>query len=125
MKITEFDPVAVRCWAWHQAFRKLGFKSEDIYVQFALNGDLPGAPLSVFCTLRTQGLDHSIYIALCPDVEAFKARWVELIDVWNEKGLDEDSCIEAYEEAIMAAGGAHGFVTGLLERGFKLPRFMS
>lgn len=120
IRISVFEPLYVDCWAWQQAFRKLGFSSDNIFVSINRNGEIPGAPLWVFVLLKTQGLDFTVPAGPFEvSEETFAAKWTEFCTAFNERRIDEGDLIAAYQERM--ADKHVPLVEGLLRKGFRIP----
>jgi hypothetical protein len=118
-KISDFDPIYVDCWAWHQTFRRLGFSADDIYVEIARNGSIEACPLFIFMSLISQGRKFSAAIGPAVEPESVIAqRWTALCEAFNAKQIDEGDLATAYEARM-----AHlhvSIVNALLNKGFDL-----
>lgn len=119
-RISEFEPIYVDCWAWQQAFRKLGFPSDNIYVVFGRNGEIPGGPDWIFVVLKAQRLEFTVPVGartMADDV--FAKKWTEFCDAFNAWQIDEADLVTAYGERM---GTKHSqLIEKMLRKGFRLP----
>ena len=118
-KIADFDPIYVDCWAWHEAFRKLGFSADDIYVEIAKNGSVEDCPLFIFMSLISQGRKFSAAIGPVVEPESVIAqKWTALCEAFNAKQIDEGDLATAYEARMSHLHVS--IVSALMNKGFDL-----
>jgi len=113
MKLAQLHPALQEALAVHEAYRRLGFAAEDIYIS-QQNGNL-------FCILKTQGKDFVICVGALAEceLEELTELWGAATYLWNEvapeaerQALWENSCI---------LHDATGFVMALTEKGILIP----
>jgi hypothetical protein len=120
IRISVFDPLYVECWAWQQAFRKLGFPSENIFVSINRNGAIPDSPPWVFVLLRAQGLEFTVPAGPFDVTEQeFAAKWTEFCDAFNAGKIDESDLMAEYNERM--ADKHVLLVESMVRKGFRIP----
>lgn len=127
----DHSPVMQNVWAWHMALQRCGFKSDDIFVEFARNAGLPGGPSFVFILLKAQGLTFRMdggvlgpFVEETNDalVEGWAAMWTQLVEDYRAGAYSEESLREVYNACVIESGRTVGLVTALLNKGFQLSR---
>jgi hypothetical protein len=123
----DYPQVLVDTWAVHEALRRLGFASEDIFVHVAGNGEAPTSGPWLFVVLKTQGKEFSIDIGplgkLSPE-EALRT-WHVFCEKWNTREFLDSEAQRMYEARFLKRTSAAGLATGLLSKGFVFPRYVN
>lgn len=84
--------VLSECYGASQTLRRLGFVSDDIYIQFgvlAADGPFAGQKCVAVC-LRFQDKEFNYHVAPVKDDEAFAAKWEAFIDKANRGQVSEE-----------------------------------
>lgn len=109
-------PVAFReALACHQVLRRLGFKSDDIYVMYS-EGYL-------FLSLKTQGLEFNIDLGEVETNEVeFPTFWAEIVEAFNTGPEVEAAAI--WEQSL--AKNNMKLISDLIrKKGIMLPKLMN
>ena len=112
MKLTDFPPSIQEALCLQEAFRRLGFTSEDLYALHQ-NG-------SVFVVLQAQGkqfgsrLDHDPQV---PTENALVAIWPMAVQMWNQSTEEEISTVWG---PFRDSFDATGLLRALIGKGFVI-----
>lgn len=106
--------------SFHEALRRLGYRSEDIFVQCAPDAARSGKP-SAFTLLRASGLSAvtltSGIFEIQAEVEEFEREWPSFAQRWNsDPTLNRDVI---YEKSFVRRGGA-SLITLLVNKGHPM-----
>ena len=118
MKVADFPPVVREALAVHELFRRLGFRSEDIYIEFY------DKLKEVAVLLKAQGTDFRVFIGGSAPYthEQFRALWLKSIAAVNAMSDEEAAPIwegsKVRNECIQIA-------ERLLAKGLVPPRFLN
>lgn len=119
MEFCDLPAVFREAFACHEAFRKLGFESDDIFV-------MTDAGRQVGMVLRTQGKEFTVILGFLPGRmtrEEFETLWVEASECVNSKFSKED-LDQMYENSGIFQH-RESLVRGLALKGFSFPRSMN
>lgn len=99
-----------------EAYRRVGFSSDDIYCQVS-----PGMDRKphIFATLRAQGKEFLIDCGPFEDVASFETVYARLqkeLPTWTDEEYDR-----LWQESFVA-NNAGALLWGLVEKGFVLPK---
>lgn len=105
-------------WCAHQAFRRLGFKADDIWLIIAKAGD-DNEQLHAFMTLKTQGKEIHVDCGRA-DEKTFPELWKSFCKAFNENKFREKALRKVFDASNFTTHTAQ-FVMLLLNRGFQIP----
>jgi hypothetical protein len=113
MKYEDIHPAFRNCLGYFEAFRKLGFRSEDIFV-FLLRG-------SAYVMLRTQGKEF-VCAAGPMDLpkERFTSEWEKVAIALNYREIPDGDFLRIYTEC-EAYTDSVGFMVALSAKGIQAP----
>lgn len=106
----------------HEAYRKLGFKSEEIFCQVAITPTTRG--LACFATLITQEKDFLAIVGDVPDADVFLAEYEVVAAAINDGTVSQEVLDRIWQESV-AYNNKESFITALLSRGFIFPKAVS
>lgn len=116
--LTDVPEVMRELLCYHEALRKLGFASDDIFVVGSEVGeDFEGA-----VELRSQRLSFTITCGRMRRMtfKVFTACWARLIEAYNNELITEENFRAAWVGSLAFEHMRH-LVAGLLGKGFYLP----
>lgn len=133
--IFKIPRVLLETLAVHEALRRCGFRSDDIYVQLEPAGNPEGALLAyrpdgpdmnaavgtlmVHVTLRAQGKEFTITVGRwCDSEETLKLQWEAAVAWFNSAPTHE--AMPTWESSVIAQN-ILTLVEGLSAKGFKVP----
>lgn len=111
-----------KLWVIHEAFRRLGFSSDDIYVG-QHNEPVWGVTTPTLnCTLKTQEKEFVVSIAHYKKGEIWRAfdEWTDFVTKMTNGEFSERDLMELFHEWPFP-GTMTQFVMALTVKGFKLP----
>lgn len=134
--IARLPTVVKRLLACHEAFRRLGFLPDQIFVLTSKAGELCGEPLCAYSRLDAQGKQFHVNCGRLDDVkpgweERFEQTWQRAVALWNAAG-DQGSnphpdplrtnckAHQAIYDSYMPPPAREGLVRRLVKRGFRL-----
>jgi len=114
MKSADIPPAIREALGCHEAFRRLGFPADEIYVQ--LREDK-----MMFVILQSQGkrFVHATGV-LDMTQEEFEAAWMATAEAVNSRTITDEELHKICSSSVPSRH-AHAFITALLEKGFKPP----
>lgn len=114
---TGYPELIENLWAGHQALRRCGFSSDDIYVSVGKRGE------PVFTQLQIDGKEFNITCGLLDfDPDSFTALWSEFVDKFNNRKFDDEDLLhEVYITALGHWGGGVSLLTALAKKGIDAP----
>lgn len=98
--------------------RRLGFDADDIYMLTAQSARHGGA-LSLFLTIRAQGLEFNIECGTIESVKGAEAEYQRVIDAMADGSLSDDDYFRMFE-ASEAYRFTAALVASLQGRGFEV-----
>lgn len=115
MSAKKIRPVFREALAVHEAFRRLGFASDDLFFCVANKNQ-------VFVKLIHEGKDFAVICGQfnVPAKQLFD-EWKALLEEVNDGSLPEDTMQEIWASSFVYKGRA-SFITALLTKGFPIPR---
>lgn len=114
---TGFEPLLEMAWATHEAFRRLGFAADDIFVLTTEADEL-------FVQLKTQGKEFNVRVGPLGELshETFNARWLSFVDRINGRTFADDLLQQIFDRWLEhETGGAMSFINAVMAKGIKLP----
>lgn len=125
MTYDEISPVMRGFLGAWEAFRKLGFRADDLYCEIA-RSELNGGLLSCFVTLRAQRKIFHLEVGPVEggDGKAFTAEWKRVCEAMNARRVEEKDLDRIYQESIPFRLKAD-FIVALSLKGFKIPKSLS
>jgi hypothetical protein len=110
----DYPPVIWFVWTIHEALRRLGFISDDIFV----HADPLG---TVAVELRTQNKSFSAVVGPSGMTQAgFVAAWYDFATNLSSNKISQDDLVKRWDES--RAKHDPSFITALLNAGFTFPR---
>ena len=91
-------------WTCHEAFRRLGFSADDIYVSCNVL-DPHTKKMNAGSILRTQGKEFSIYIAPVDDPKAFLMKWVAFAEAMPNRQPDDKELADIWAKSAVRTRG--------------------
>lgn len=82
MKLTDLHPTIQEALALHEAFRRLKFPADDIFV---IVGNAPEGP-ALFVQARRHGCEFTATAGLYEPPPDFAERWAKVTAAWNGDG---------------------------------------
>lgn len=110
-------------WACHEAFRRLGFSADDIYVIGSASVNNAGLP-AIHSVLRTQGRELVVICGVYntdAELEKVMEKYAIFLELYNAGFLDEDKMRARYERS-MVGQDTLGFLTAIERKGIRIPR---
>ena len=114
---TGFEHQIEMAWATHEAFRRLGFAADDIFVLTTTHDE-------VYVQLRTQGKEFNVRIDLLGQGmthEQFNERWLAFIERANGGHFSNDLLQQVFDRWLSSAGGGVPLLTAIVSKGIVLP----
>jgi hypothetical protein len=104
-----------------EGFRKLGFKSDDLFLSIAPSGRNLGV-LTAFCLLKTQGKEFCLECAPIPnqDGEAFGREFTRVAEAMNANDVVQEDFDRIWQESFVYRERTT-FVQAVLNKGFIPP----
>lgn len=124
-RMKDFPAVYRDCWALHEALRRLGFASEDIFVLLSGNAEQPTTGLWFFVVLKTQGKEFTITVRPIEGLgeEEAGAGWTAFVNLVNARTFALTEMQRVYKTRFVdRVPGPAMLVSALLAKGFVLPR---
>lgn len=118
MKYDDISPTMRAFIGGREAFRRLGFRADDLYCALAISAHF-GA-LSCFVTLKTQGKEFNMEVGLVEDGDAFSAEYDRVAIAINAGELPEEVFARIWQESGPCMN-AVPFILALKARNFRLP----
>lgn len=116
MKFSDIHPVLREALGMHQAFRKCGFPSEEIFVSFN-----PTLPPSMLVILKTQGKEFSVNVGIINMSQSkWEKAWTEVCTAVVDNRVNEED-LGVIWESCMAFRDKVGFVVALEVKGINIP----
>lgn len=127
MRFSEYPTYLKDLWASHEAFRRLGFSSDDIYVLVGRDGIDPLHRWTLFSLLKAQKKEFCITISY--HVQKKKAvesvvrkEWPPFVARINAREFDNEELHTHFHEWLGRNGGAMSFTAAVMNKGFYLPK---
>lgn len=118
MKFNDIHPVYRQAIGCHEAFRKLGFPSEEIFVLYQ------GGDSTLFVTLESQGKKFNVAVGRMVLTQGqFEKDWGEITTKIND-GTVSQADLDAIWQDSMPAKDSTGFLLALYEKGIQVPKTM-
>lgn len=113
MTYEQIDPAIRHCYGVHEAFRKLGFASDDIFI-----GAIHGI---AWVVLRTQGKEFKVGAArTCRTQKEFEGLWTKTAQAIVDGKVHNDVLNRMFLEASEVKDSVR-FVAAILAKGIVLP----
>jgi hypothetical protein len=103
-------------WAYHEAFLRLGFSPDDIFVSVHTD---PRAGQVFGVILRAQGLQFIVNVANASNEKTFFAAWKRFSEDLNGNRLSKDELKQRWEKS-KAFGQKVELLMALLDKGFEI-----
>jgi hypothetical protein len=116
--------IVQEAWAGHEALRRLGFPSDDIYIVFGVcapAGTMYQGEECVAVLVKQGTLDFVFTIAPVRDVALFAKRWKKFIEDVNAKAFPASQIAMAYEESFVARHFDE-MITAIKAKGLSIPK---
>lgn len=116
-KLRDYPPVLLNVLALHEAFRRLSFEADELFIE--PNRDETGA-VALFVVVKAQGREFRAIAGHVGDmtIEQMYDLWVELATQFNAGLFDEADEDAVCYEFWRAHGGERGLVEALVRKGF-------
>jgi hypothetical protein len=105
-------------WAYHEAFRRMGFSADDIFLSF--NVIDPAGREVVGVVLMTQGMEFAVSARPVEDPKAFIQLWLTFIDSFEKRERDDAELLAIWDNS-HAKSSFIPLVTALQAKGIQLP----
>jgi len=114
------DPALREALAVHEAFRRLGFTADEIFLKLGPMHGSPSVHTHLQVVLRAQDKAFTVDIdaAAAGVVDDVRASWQALVSWWNSPDTPELERKELWTSSQVLKDGA-AFCLALLERGFN------
>lgn len=122
MKFSDNPAYILDAWALFEAFRRLGFASNDIYALVAKNAEHPDSGLWFGVTLRAQEKEFTALLMPTDNKEAVLSSWKTFAEQLAAGLFPQNEMQREWEERfIKRSPGPAALISGLLLKGFYLP----
>lgn len=111
------EPMRGFLGAW-QGFRKVGFKSSELYCTIA-RSVLAGGAVSCFVTLRAQRKIFNLEVGPIESEDAFEKEWTLVCEALQKESIPEADLERIWTESLPFRKAAE-FVIALTQKGFKI-----
>jgi len=106
--------------ALHEAFRKMGYKSEELYVVPFHNSG------AIQFWLEHKGKRFVVDVAVGEDTQKIVADWPKAANWWNSNETSDLERASIYKNSrLLMGGGVGSLVASLTMRGFVAPRSLN
>jgi len=127
MTYDEIPPVMRAALGAHEAFRKVGFSSDDIFVELAKSPSAPDGHIGIFVTLKRKSptnpkktVDYRVAVGFWPKghkaQQKFVQGWRQLVKATQEHRVSQEDLDRCWQES-EPHKKATEFVLGLVTRG--------
>jgi hypothetical protein len=125
MRYEDINPTMRRFIGAREAFRKLGFRAEDLYCLVRKSVKLRGER-AVFVLLKAQDKEFLLECGPAPDLDMleFDKMYGELAEAFNSGQIPQEEVDRIWQESEPYQDKT-GFATALLNKGFRFPRSQS
>jgi hypothetical protein len=114
MKLLELEQYLLEALSYFEAFRRLGFRSDDIYL--AIGGR--EAPVIVQIVLQAQGKSFSCNVAVVPKSrDEVQAAWKMAAEIWNTAAEEERKMVWRKSHVLR---NSVDFLAALISKGFSI-----
>lgn len=117
-----FPQAVYEAWACHEAFRRLGFSADDIYVIGQPSANNGGRP-AIHSVLRTQGRELVVICGVYETEEELKEvlnKYGIFLELYNAGLMSESKMRQRYERS-MVGQDRLGFVGAIQRKGIRIP----
>lgn len=124
-RMKDYPAVYRDCWALHEALRRMGFESEDIFVVCSGNAAEPTTGEWFFVVLKTQGKEFTITVRPIETLtyDEALAGWTAFVTLVNARTFSLTEMQRVYKTRFLDRfPGPSMLVSALLAKGFTLPR---
>ncbi len=104
--------------AYHEAFRKLGFPSEEIYFAHTDGKDGQGIALAIVLLAQNLRFTCTIHTGLHEPLKQIQDRWSAATEAWNK--ADDDDLDEIWTASEVCRNKV-AFIAAMQSKGFRLP----
>jgi hypothetical protein len=122
MRYEDISPTMRAFLGGREAFRKMGFRPEDLYCEIAWSARFH--VLSCFCKLDAQGKTFSLEVGPVNDPEAFEHEYERVAKAINGGEVSQEDCDRIWVESEPYRKKVE-FVAAVVAKGFKPPRDLS
>jgi hypothetical protein len=116
------EPMRGFLGAW-QGFRKIGFKSSELYYTIA-RSVLAGGAVSCFVTLRAQRKIFNLEVGPIESEDAFEKEWGLVRKALEKRDIPDPDLERIWAESLPFRKAAD-FIIALTNKGFKIPKELS
>jgi hypothetical protein len=105
-----------------EGMRKVGFVSDDIFVEVNRHPDLAEDELMVFVALKTQGREFLVSVGPwpCDKVDDLHAQWIVLCEAMNKNDVVQADMDRIWQESLVFRDKV-GFATAIAMKGIAAP----
>ena len=122
IRYAEISPTMRAFLGAFEAFRKMGFRAEDIFCEIAWSVRFD--VLSCFCKLVAQKKTFAIEVGPVEDADAFGAEYKAVTVAMNKDEISQEDLDRIWVESEPFQMKVE-FVTALMSKGFKPPKSLS
>lgn len=115
MNADDIHPTFRQALGFHEGFRRLGFRSEDLYVAYQ-----PATKI-FYVQLRTQDKTFSVSVGYIEGTEeVLYEQWIAIATAAVSRALSEAAMQQCWAESL-AYADPNGFIHAILQKGFTIP----
>ena len=119
MTYDDISPLIREFLGAREAFRRLGFLPDDLYIMTAKSA-LNGGKLSAFCQLKTQGKTFNVELGPLPsDENGFIAEYKRVVKAIVDGEVSEPVLQRIWEES-MPCQDKLGFIMAIQDKGIRV-----
>lgn len=123
MSVSTYSPACIHCWAWQEALRRLGFRSDNIFVFVDLAGDRTEYDMDMVVSVMLKIGEKKFVVPQRASLgertmSDFKQEWTRFCAELQSGALNEDELLVKYHE-VLSGNLKLILVSKLLSEGFS------